>query len=102
LKKALRGIADELDHHILLPGNCPHMELRIAEEVTVTAQGKRYVFPLEDVIVLDAVETSAEELARVILEMLQQRVRFPGNVASVEVGVDEELGQSAWVTKDLR
>jgi 6-pyruvoyltetrahydropterin/6-carboxytetrahydropterin synthase len=101
LKKALRAIADELDHHILLPGNCPHMELQLGEEVVVRVKGKRYVFPLEDVIILDAEETSAEELARVILEMVLQKVTFPKNVKGIEIGVDEELGQSAWVSLDL-
>jgi 6-pyruvoyltetrahydropterin/6-carboxytetrahydropterin synthase len=102
LKRALRGIADELDHHILLPGNCPYMEMQLGEEVVVKVKGKRYVFPAEDVIILDAEESSAEEIARVIMEMLMQKVEFPDNVSLVEVGVDEELGQSAWVSRDLR
>ncbi|MDD1746910.1 MAG: 6-carboxytetrahydropterin synthase, partial [Methanomassiliicoccales archaeon] len=102
LKRALRGIADELDHHILLPGNCPYMEMQLGEEVVVKVKGKRYVFPAEDVIILDAEESSAEEIARVIMEMLMQKVEFPDNVTLVEVGVDEELGQSAWVSRDLR
>jgi 6-pyruvoyltetrahydropterin/6-carboxytetrahydropterin synthase len=102
LKRALRGIAEELDHHILLPGNCPYMEMQLGEEVVVKVKGKRYVFPAEDVIILDAEESSAEEIARVIMEMLMQKVHFPKNVALVEVGVDEELGQSAWVSRDLR
>lgn len=101
LKKALRAIADEFDHHILLPGNSRHMDLQLGEEVVVRAGGKRYVFPLEDVIVLDAEESSAEEIARVIMEMVIEKVPFPGNVKSIEVGVDEELGQSAWVSRDL-
>jgi len=102
LKKALRGIADELDHHILLPGNCPHMKIQVGEEISVKVKGKSYVFPAEDVIILDAEESSAEEIARVILEMLLQKVEFPKNVRSIEIGVDEELGQSAWVSRDLR
>jgi 6-pyruvoyltetrahydropterin/6-carboxytetrahydropterin synthase len=102
LKKALRGIADELDHHILLPGNCPHMDIQVGEEILVKVKGKRYVFPAEDVIILDAEESSAEEIARVILEMVLQKVKFPKNISSVEIGVDEELGQSAWVLRDLR
>ncbi|HUL39184.1 MAG TPA: 6-carboxytetrahydropterin synthase [Methanomassiliicoccales archaeon] len=101
LKKALRDIADELDHHILLPGNSSYMQMQVGEEVVVKAKGKRYAFPAEDVVILDAEETSAEEIARVILEMVLQKVRFPDNVSSVEIGVDEELGQSAWVSRDL-
>jgi 6-pyruvoyltetrahydropterin/6-carboxytetrahydropterin synthase len=102
LKKALRDIADELDHHILLPGNCPRIQMEVGEEVVVKAEGKRYVFPADDVIILDAEESSAEEIARVILEMVMQKVQFPKNVSSIEIGVDEELGQSAWVSRDPR
>lgn len=102
LKKALRDIADELDHHILLPGNCPYIQMEVGEEVVVKAGGKRYVFPADDVVILDAEESSAEEIARVILEMVMQKVRFPKNVSSIEIGVDEELGQSAWVSRDPR
>lgn len=102
LKRALRDIADDLDHHILLPGNSPYMEMQVGEEVVVKVKGKRYVFPADDVIILDAEESSAEEIARIILEMFLQKVTFPKNVYSVEIGVDEELGQSAWVSRDLR
>lgn len=101
LKKALRAIADELDHHILLPGNCPQMEMQVGDEVVIKVKDKRYVFPLEDVIILDAEESSAEEIARVILEMVLEKVPFPENVKAIEIGVDEELGQSAWVSQDL-
>jgi hypothetical protein len=74
----------------------------VGKEVEVLAKGKRYVFPAEDVVVIDAEESSAEEMARVILEMLLQRMDLPDNVSEVEVGVYEELGQSAWSSKRLR
>jgi 6-pyruvoyltetrahydropterin/6-carboxytetrahydropterin synthase len=102
LKRALREIADVFDHHILLPGNSQHMDLQLGEEVVVRAKGKMYVFPLDDVVILDAEESSAEEIARVILDMVLEKVPIPGNVACIEIGVEEELGQSAWVSRDLR
>ncbi|HVO78335.1 MAG TPA: 6-pyruvoyl tetrahydropterin synthase family protein [Methanomassiliicoccales archaeon] len=102
LKKTLREIADEFDHRVILPGNSRQIELKVGKEVEVLAKGKRYVFPAEDVVVIDAEESSAEEMARVILEMLLQRMDLPDNVSEVEVGVYEELGQSAWSSKRLR
>lgn len=102
LKRVLRTIADELDHHVLLPGNCRRMRILLGDQIKVEVEGKSYSFPAEDVIILDAEESSAEEIARVILEMVLQKVEFPQNVASLEIGVDEELGQSAWVSRDLR
>ncbi len=101
LKQTLREIAGEFDHRVLIPGNCKHMELSIGEEVVIKAQGKRYVFPPEDVVVIDAEESSAEELAQVILQMVLERIPMPSNVKGIEIGVDEELGQSAWVSKQL-
>lgn len=102
LKRALRAIADQLDHRVLLPGNCPHIEMEVGDEVVVATEGKRYVFPADDVTILDVEETSAEEIARVVMDMLTAQVDFPANVGSIEIGVDEELGQSAWVSRDLR
>lgn len=102
LKKVLRSIADQFDHRVLIPGNCPFIELKLGKEIVVKAQGKRYVFPAEDVVILDAEESSAEEIAQVILEILLKEIRFPKNITRVEVGVNEELGQCAWATRELR
>jgi 6-pyruvoyltetrahydropterin/6-carboxytetrahydropterin synthase len=102
LKKVLRNIADQLDHRVLLPGNCPLIEMEVGDEVVINTLGKRYVFPADDVTILDVEETSAEEIARVVLEMVLAQVSFPQNVERIEIGVDEELGQSAWVVHDLR
>jgi len=53
-------------------------------------------------VIIDAEESSTEEMARVILEMLLQRMTFPANVKEVEIGVYEELGQSAFASRKLR
>ncbi|MEM0448615.1 MAG: 6-pyruvoyl tetrahydropterin synthase family protein [Methanomassiliicoccales archaeon] len=102
LKKSLREIAEKLDHHVLIPGNSPHLKIEFGEGVTVQAEGKRYVFPIDDVVILDSEESSAEELARIILSMLLEKIDFPNNVRSLELGVEEELGQSAWEIMQLR
>lgn len=102
LKRAMRRIAEEFDHRVLLPGNCPRMTLSLGDEVTAAAGKKRYVFPAEDVVILDAEEASAEEVARVLLGRVLADVYFPPNVFRLEVGVEEERGQSAWVSHDFR
>jgi len=102
LKQVLRGIADQLDHRVLLPGNCPLIDMEVGDEIILRTHGKRYVFPADDVTILDVEETSAEEIARVVLEMVLAQVKFPKNVQGIEIGVDEELGQSAWVVHELR
>ncbi|MCQ5376062.1 MAG: 6-pyruvoyl tetrahydropterin synthase family protein [Methanomassiliicoccales archaeon] len=102
LKKIMRRIVDEFDHRVLLAGNCPRMKITIGEEVIAETSGKRYVFPIEDVIIIDAEETSAEEVARVLLSRVLSEVKFPSNVTKIEIGVDEERGQSAWISYDLK
>jgi 6-pyruvoyltetrahydropterin/6-carboxytetrahydropterin synthase len=74
----------------------------MGDEVEVRAKGKRYLFPAEDVVILDIMESSAEEIASAVLSMLLSRLKFPPNVRAIEIGLHEELGQSAWVAKELR
>jgi 6-pyruvoyltetrahydropterin/6-carboxytetrahydropterin synthase len=101
LKKALRSLAEELDHRALMPARSRDIEITVANEVTIMSGAKRYIFPREDVLLLPIMESSAEELAKYLLERLRHTFAFPGNVSHVELGIHEELGQSAWVEVDL-
>lgn len=102
LKKELRTFVDELDHRTILPGDSPDVDLRILEgSVEVTSCGKRYVFPTEDVAILDVGNTTAEELARHMVTRLVSDVTFPSNVKKVAIGLDEERGQTAWYEVSL-
>ena len=101
LKKELRAIAEELDHRVLVPANSKKITLTMGEEVQIKTCGKRYSLPREDVVLLPTEESSAEELCQFILAKVLESVNFPSNVKEVEVGVHEELGQSAWVSKKL-
>ncbi len=101
LKKELRAIAEELDHRVLVPANSKKITLTMGEEVQIKTCGKKYSLPREDVVLLPTAESSAEELCQFILTKVLENVNFPSNVKEVEVGVHEELGQSAWVSKRL-
>ncbi len=101
LKKELRAIAEELDHRVLVPANSKKITLAMGEEVQIKTCGKKYSLPREDVVLLPTAESSAEELCQFILAKVLEKVNFPSNVKEVEVGVHEELGQSAWVSKRL-
>jgi 6-pyruvoyltetrahydropterin/6-carboxytetrahydropterin synthase len=102
LKNALRSLADELDHRVLIPANSKRITVSVGDEIIVKSEHKRYVFPVEDVVLMDTEESSAEEMARLFLLRLLDQVDFPGNISRLEVGIDEELGQSAWATHDFR
>jgi 6-pyruvoyltetrahydropterin/6-carboxytetrahydropterin synthase len=101
VKKALRAMAEELDHRVLIPSNSNKVKVTVADEVLVVAGCKRYMFPIEDVVLLDTMESSAEEMSRALLKRLLQMVSFPPNVKRVELGIHEELGQSAWSIEEL-
>jgi len=101
IKKELRALADELDHRVLVPANSKKITVALGDEVFIKADDKKYALPKEDVVLLPTEESSAEELCRYILEKVVELVEFPSNVKEIEIGVHEELGQSAWVGKKL-
>jgi 6-pyruvoyltetrahydropterin/6-carboxytetrahydropterin synthase len=101
LKKALRKIVDELDHRVLLPGKSTAVKIKRGREVEVTVGAKRYVFPNDDVVILDVAQTSAEELAELVLEKLMKELKVPPNVTIIEAGLDEERGQTAWAKREV-
>ena len=102
LKKALKAMADEYDHKTLLPKNSKGVKVAVKNrEVEVVSEGKRYVFPEEDVTMLDVTTTTAEEMTELMLANLCKKVKFPKNVKSVAVGLDEERGQTAWASTEL-
>jgi len=103
LKKKLKEMVDEFDHHVLLPGRSKDAKIENdGESVQVICCGKRYVFPSVDVVILDIPTTTAEEMARLMTERMAREVKIPNNVRSISVGLDEERGQTAWFTKVLR
>ena len=102
LKKELRSYAAEFDHRTLLPGRSELVTLTETDDsVEAVCDGKRYVFPKMDVIILDVPTTTAEEMTKLMAERMVKNVEFPKNVRSVSVGLDEERGQTAWYKVEL-
>ncbi len=98
LRDTLRGIVDELDHHMLLPTG--HPLIRVApndREVEVTFRDRRWVFPRGDCILLPVPNTTSELLARYIAQRLSDDLavltgRRPGRL---RIEVDECFGNVA-------
>ena len=75
-----------------------HQEILVtqdATETTVRFRERRWVFPNEDAVIMPVVNTTAEEIARVIAENVRERTRrqFGDSLTMIEVGVDENYGQ---------
>ncbi len=85
-----------LDHHVILPRD--HEEIRVtsdAKETTAVFRERRWVFPNEDCVILPVVNTTAEEIARVIAERVRESTlaKFGPAIDWIEVAVDENNGQ---------
>lgn len=102
VKRALHELCEELDHHVLVPLDNPHAEVtEDGDEVVVRTQGKRYVFPREDVKLLRIRSSTAERLAEWFMDGLLERLELPPTVTHVDLGIEEGKGQGAWAHRDL-
>ncbi|MDD3379567.1 MAG: 6-pyruvoyl tetrahydropterin synthase family protein [Candidatus Methanomethylophilaceae archaeon] len=102
LKRELKAMIDEMDHKILLPALSDTVKImKTDDSVEAVSCGKRYVFPIEDVKMLDIHTTTAEEMSVMMTERMAKQVDIPKNVKSISIGLDEERGQTAWYTKVL-
>lgn len=96
LRDAVLAITSQLDHHVLLPTDHPEIRITSDErETTARFRDRRWVFPNEDCVLLPVINTTAEEIARVILEKVRQNTRnqFGEAISVIEVAVDENHGQ---------
>ncbi len=101
VKRALREIAEELDHRVLLPAKSPYAEINEdGDSLEFTGAGKRYVFPKKDILQLPLEATSAEELAKYVYERFTEMVPLPENIRRLEIAVDEEMGQGIWYSPE--
>ncbi len=100
LRDGLQAIVDQLDHRMLLPAK--HEMINVvtheeANEVEVTFQNRRWVFPQEDCILLPIVNTTAEELAGWIGEQLRPTIQSQSTtqLELLQIEVEENFGQWA-------
>lgn len=102
IKSILREITNRLDHRLMIPNK--HNAVKVVElneSVELENNSKKYVFPKEDCVLLPLHSTSAENLAGYILNKVIEKLP-KGRIREIEIGVDEGLGQGAWVRRKLR
>ena len=92
-----------LDYHVLSPGQHPSLAITKTEDECIVILGdeKRYVFPVEDVVVLDLPSITAEWLAKSLLAAFVEGFGLPAHVTRVEVGLEEGPGQGVWVGRKI-
>lgn len=96
IRDAIIKQTSQLDHHVLLPDTHPEIKISQGErETEAKFRDRRWVFPNEDCVILPVVNTTAEELARVIAERVLQETtdHLKAPLTHFEIGVDENQGQ---------
>ena len=102
LKDILKKTVNELDHRILIPEKSSLVTIKKEDDsIKMVTLKKHYVLPMEDCILLPIDSTSAENLARYILNRVLEKIPVSKRIKSIEIGVDEGLGQGARITKTL-
>ena len=105
IKPLVRKLCDELDEHVLVPGQHPvltvepkdlHYEIRYRE--------RYYLIPKEEVVVLPISNSSAENLAAWFGRTLRERIHehwHDLHIQEMSVGVEETPGQrGVWTVRD--
>lgn len=94
-RDSLAEIIKRLDHHVILPTQHPLIKVeQVGQEIVTTFGTKRWVFPLEDCMLLPIVNTTAELIAWWIGDQLRSKLNSSvKNLDWLEVSVDENHGQ---------
>lgn len=105
LKPILKEEAEKLDEHILIPAKSPFLKIeRTPEQIKVTFGKKNYAFPKEDVIEIDAVNITSEELARDFAQRLKNQLNRHKEfkrINALTVGIQETRGQTVFYDAKL-
>ncbi|NBX92997.1 MAG: hypothetical protein EB078_13370 [Proteobacteria bacterium] len=102
-KDSLRKIAGKWDEKVLIPEHCPFLELtsKSKKEVEFKLCKKRYVLPLDEVVLLPLENISSETLAEHFLNEFMDdfgEKELKKQVAIVTVKIEESRGQGASAT----
>lgn len=104
LKEKVDEICNRYDHRLLLPEK--NLELRRERskegKTLINVHDKEFVFPSEDVVWLPILNTTVEEIVRVIANELAKGLAEYENIKKIIVKVEESHGQSGCFEKEIR
>jgi 6-pyruvoyltetrahydropterin/6-carboxytetrahydropterin synthase len=101
LKALFKATLDEWDECVLLPKLNPEMKFEIqGKSMQIHFRDRYYVFPKNEVQLINTTNTSVEELSRLLVEKLANTLQQMG-VRSIRIRVEETRGQSAAYQADF-
>ena len=106
IKPLVRALCDELDEHLLVPGEHPVLTAERSADgmMEIRYRERRYLIPADEVIVLPVSNSSAENLAAWLGRTLRERMRpvWPElRIRSLSIGVEETPGQrGVWTLRE--
>jgi 6-pyruvoyltetrahydropterin/6-carboxytetrahydropterin synthase len=104
VKNVLKQLLGELDHKIIIPKSNPDFKM-IADEaensMRIEVGSKYYIFPEEDIFLMDIESPTAEYMAVWMLDRFIEILKPPSNITEIALGLDEGWGQGAWISKKL-
>ncbi|MFO7678040.1 MAG: 6-pyruvoyl tetrahydropterin synthase family protein [Thermoplasmatota archaeon] len=100
IKSVLKSIAYQLDHKVLVPKANKAFTVE-NNEIHASCNNKKYIFPFQDCVILPIDNVTAENLAEYILSEVLKKIHLPLTISSLEIGVDEGVGQGAWIKKKV-
>lgn len=97
LRDGVQKIVDELDHRMLVATGHPTIKVAESEkEVELTFEDRRWVFPLEECVLLPIANATAELLANWIgNRLIDTASLLDSELTSVSISVEENFGQWA-------
>lgn len=101
-KDIVRRICSRLDHKVLIPEKSKVIHFKNMDSLSVEFKigKKEYKLPLEDCCILPLGSTSAEDLAEYFAEEIFKYLKeTDNNISSVQICVNEGIGQGAYFQK---
>jgi len=99
----MRKICEAYDHRLLLPEKNSGLKHTEDGKITkVSACGREYEFPTEDIVWLPVLNITVEELARVVIDEVAKELSKYPNVRKITVFVEELPGESATEERNIR
>ncbi len=107
LKPVIKNLAQSLDERVLLPTRSPFLKVEKSKDsVRAVFNQKTYDIPAGDVVLLDLVNITSEELARYFANEVVRVLKKSGQpefkrVTALTLGIEETRGQIVFFDVDL-